>query len=197
MCAASVPWSRQLSERSGREVVPLLQASEFRRPALSGEPDEADDSVVFVGNADARRDRPMVHRTLEAGVPLAVYGGGWDDLPDGVWRGEYVDNHLLPVLYHRHGVVLADHWEDMAVEGFVANRVFDAVASGARVLSDPVLGLGEVFAPDLVAVASSPEEIATAYARLRGAAEDDRGLVPSVSFDDRARSLYDLVRSVR
>ena len=34
-------------------------------------------------------------------------------------------------LYRTHGVVIADHWGDMAREGFLANRLFDAVASGA------------------------------------------------------------------
>jgi spore maturation protein CgeB len=33
----------------------------------------------------------------------------------------------------------------MAAEGFVANRLFDAVACGARVISDEVDGLDELF----------------------------------------------------
>jgi spore maturation protein CgeB len=41
--------------------------------------------------------------------------------------------------------VLNDHFPDMADWGFVNNRVFDAVASGARVLSDHVEGLEPIF----------------------------------------------------
>lgn len=192
VCAASVPWSERLSARTGRDVVPLLQASEFEAPTGV---DASDPAVVFVGNVDARRDRPMVHRALEAGVPLAVYGAGWHGLPEGVWRGEYVDNALLPQLYRRHGIVLADHWPDMAAEGFVANRVFDAVASGARVVSDEVVGLRDLFDDSVVAVAGTPHELAAAYERL-GRAGDDLPEALSVSFDDRAQTLHGLVRSL-
>ncbi len=71
-------------------------------------------------------------QAVEAGIPLSVYGPGWDGLPEGVWQGDYVPNAPLPELYRRHGIVLADHWPDMAQRGFIANRVFDAVGVGCR-----------------------------------------------------------------
>jgi spore maturation protein CgeB len=46
-------------------------------------------------------------------------------------------------------VVLNDHWEDMRREGFISNRVFDALACGASVVSDRVSGI-EDLAPGLV-----------------------------------------------
>ena len=188
--AASEPWARAMAERSGREVLRLLPATEFVAPAC--EPGTAAE-VVFVGAANQERERPLVRRTLEAGVPLAVYGPGWESLPEGVWRADYVDNRELPGLYHRHGIVLADHWPDMARDGFVANRVFDAVACGARVISDEVAGLHEVFDPDDVAVARTPEEVRAAYERFRAAGGRPSGRRTSLSFRDRAEALLDLV----
>jgi hypothetical protein len=191
VCAASEVWSAELSARTGREVVPLLQATEFQPPApasISG-PNQA--AVVFVGNAGGDRERPLVWKAVEAGVPLAVYGRGWEDLPEGVWRGEYVDNNRLPELYHRHGIVLADHWPDMARNGFIANRVFDAVASGARVICDEVVGVHDVFDPRDVAVARTPEDIAVAVAEWSRSAPGKDVPRPALSFRDRARTLLD------
>jgi hypothetical protein len=194
--AASHPWSRALSSRAGREVVPLLQATEFELPVAGSRSTAADPGVVFVGAASQDRDRPLVRMAVEARVPLSVYGPGWQSLPEGVWRGEYVDNRELPALYHRHGIVLADHWPDMARHGFVANRVFDAVASGARVICDDVAGVHDVFDPRDVLVARAPEEVAAAFAQFSASAAHGDVPRPELSFDDRARTLLDGVRAL-
>jgi spore maturation protein CgeB len=57
--------------------------------------------------------------------------------------------------------VLNDHWPDMAAGGFVSNRVFDVLAAGGVVVTDPVVGLGDVIDVPTLAVASTPEELAT------------------------------------
>ena len=41
--------------------------------------------------------------------------------------------------------MLNDHWRDMRDEGFISNRIYDALACGAFVLSDEVPGIGEEF----------------------------------------------------
>lgn len=187
VCAASTTWSAAMSQRWGREVVPLLQATGFEEPDTGRE----EPGVVFVGNNGEGRERPLVWAAVEAGVPLTVHGRGWQDLPPGTWQGEYVDNARLPEIYHRHGVVLADHWADMAARGFVANRVFDAVASGAGVICDDVVGVHDVFDPREVAVATTPAEVAAAYERLRSGVPGARR--PDLTFVDRARELVDLV----
>lgn len=191
--AASHAWSAELSARTGQEVIPLLQATEFGPPPGAPTQLPTEPSVVFVGSAHSGRERPLVQKALDAGVRLAVYGPGWEGLPAGVWRGAYIDNHRLPELYHRHGIVLADHWPDMARNGFIANRVFDAVASGARVICDDVVGLHDVFDPRDVVVVRTSEEIARAVAELSGSERDVDVPRPALSFDDRARSLLALV----
>src|SRR4029450_6877770 len=98
------------------------------------------DPVLFVGNS-RRVLRPVVRDALAAGLPLAVYGDLWSGLgPEGVVRGRWGPNDQLAAAYRSAGVVLNDHHNDMRAEGFVSNRLFDAGASGARVITDPVPG---------------------------------------------------------
>src|SRR5690606_31059764 len=79
-------------------------------------------------------------------------------LPAEFLAATYLPNDRLGAAYGAAGVVLNDHWEDMRLEGFLSNRLFDAVASGARVISDEVSGLGDLFGRS-VQVARTPREL--------------------------------------
>lgn len=190
--AASTRWSRLMSERTGREVLPLLQATEFEpRPGAR----TAERRAVFVGNNQDDRERPLVLMAAEAGLPLAVFGRGWEGiLPEGSWLGEYLPNDRLPELYARCGVVLADHWPAMAEHGFIANRVFDAVACGARVLCDDVRGIEDVFDPSQVMVCRSVDDLRRGFERTATLGRQPR---TTLDFNDRARVLHDQVLRVR
>ncbi len=50
----------------------------------------------------------------------------------------------------------------MAKNGFIANRIFDAVASGARVISDYVPGSRKIFGKSLVEF-KSPKELSKLF----------------------------------
>mgnify|MGYP000589006019 CR=1 FL=1 len=96
---------------------------------------------------------------IAAGVPLGVYGVGWSEFIDAQYiRGEFLPNAEVPAAYAAAGMVLNDHWPEMAADGFLSNRLFDAVASGARVVSDEAAGLREVFG-DAVVTYSTPEQL--------------------------------------
>ncbi|MEN0129210.1 MAG: glycosyltransferase [Brevundimonas sp.] len=144
--AASIPWAAAMSARSGREVRPLLQATDPERfhPLA---PDVArDDDIVFVGQARRDEPRKIVMDALEAGLFVKIWGPRWLNHVDARYvQGSYLPNESLGVVYRHAGVVLNDHWSDMAAAGFVSNRVFDAVATGARVVSDHVEGIDELF----------------------------------------------------
>jgi hypothetical protein len=194
--AASEPWARTASSRFGRDVRPLLQCTDptrFRPHGLARGSD-----AVFVGTARGVL-RPSVVEPVRAGVPVRVYGPDWRGwIPASSIAGTGVPNSELSEVYESAGVVLNDHWPAMRERGFIANRPFDVVASGGRVISDDVEGLAEHFEgavltyrtvdellallrSDLDALFPHPAELTRIAARVR---ERD-------SFDARARVLLD------
>ncbi|RUQ98023.1 glycosyltransferase [Labedella endophytica] len=143
--AASAPWAKATTMRIGREVKPLLQATNSDR----FHPDVANGAekhgIVFVGRT-RRIFRPIVRDALAVGADVEIYGDGWEEFIDPSYvRAEHLDNSELPAMYAGARIVLNDHWDDMAALGFLSNRLFDAAATGALILSDHVGGLVETF----------------------------------------------------
>jgi hypothetical protein len=141
--AASAHWSR--ADDFGAPVAPLLQATAPERFRPEAAAPDTGARVLFVGSTRGEF-RPIVRDALAAGVEVDLYGVGWEKYvsPDQV-AGAGLPNADLPAAYAAAGVVLNDHWADMAAEGFVSNRLFDAAAAGTRVLSDRAVGVREVF----------------------------------------------------
>jgi Glycosyl transferase family 2/Glycosyl transferases group 1 len=201
--AASEPWAGDVSSRYGVPVEPLLQCVDPARfhPV---EPDPARrHPVLFVGNA--RGVRPSVAAARDAGLAVAVYGLRWEGLlPPGWWQGTYVPNAELPALYRAAGVVLNDHWDDMKAHGFLSNRLFDLVACAARIVTDDVVGLADVFGSSVLTY-DTPSSMADAVRMLadEGPAEaaEREGLSLRVrhdhSFDARAARLIEVAASLR
>jgi len=83
--------------------------------------------AVFVGNW--RPGRELDSR----GLPLAVWGEGWDGkLPEGAWRGPYYPHEGLNELYASAELLLNDHHEDMARWGFHNPRHYDIAAVAGK-----------------------------------------------------------------
>ncbi len=160
--AAGQPWAERRARDWALRIEPLLQATDPERFHPDAGIPGTGDAVLFVGNS-RRQLRPVVRDALEAGLPLAVYGDLWSGLvPDEVVHGRSIPNDQLAAAYRSAGVVLNDHHDAMRADGFVSNRLFDAVASGARVVTDPILdaaGLAELFGPG-VQVYETPEDLA-------------------------------------
>ncbi|WP_167238132.1 glycosyltransferase family protein [Massilia genomosp. 1] len=172
---ASNSFAAWLGERMGDQVSPLLQCTD---PALFyPEHDEELDvpEVIFVGNSRGQL-REVVQYALAGGVDLAVYGGLWEGiLPPQMVRQTYIPNARLRHYYSAAKVVLNDHWSDMRDQGFVSNRLFDAGACGATIVSDDMQACRALFG-DAVHYYNTPENLAAGVARLqRGKAKTDRG----------------------
>jgi GT2 family glycosyltransferase len=191
VAAASIAWADRVTREWGIPVEPLLQAT--------------DPDLFFVGNS-RRELRAVVRDALAAGLPIAVYGDQWGGLvPDEVVVARSIPNAELSAAYAAAGVVLNDHWDDMREEGFVSNRLFDAVASGARVVSDHVAGIEGLFGDsvqvyrdvdDLRRLATLPDPDAVFGDRdaRRRTAERVR---TEHSFAARAERLVELAREAR
>ena len=194
--AASESWSEQASKKFWREVHSLLQAtnpSKFN-PKVS-EPDTGEE-ILFLGNT-RNEFRQIIRDCIEAGISPSIYGKDWDQfVSKDLIKGSFVPNENVAGMYRAAGVVLNDHWPDMARHGFLSNRLFDAAASGARVVSDNVAGIEEVFG-ESVAVYRTTSELADlcskAYRNMWGSQDDISKRATQIgiehSFDQRTLSL--------
>lgn len=141
---ASEPFAAELTPIAPAPVVPLHQATDPER--FRPEPGGPAHDLLFVGNSRRTR-RTIVDDLTPTRHDLAVYGGDWtpDLLDPRHLRGEIVHNAELHRHYAAAKIVLNDHWPEMARLGFVSNRIFDALAAGAMVVTDPVEGLERLF----------------------------------------------------
>jgi tetratricopeptide (TPR) repeat protein len=140
----------------GFEAETLLGATAFSPPEQRLE-DAAD--IVFVGNAKGTQNRPIIRDLQSTSHEAAIWGEGWDSIvPDHWIQGDYFPNDRLDQLYASAKVVLNDHHPDMRLEGFVGNRIFDVLACGGLVVSDPIHPLPPTL-EDAVFTYESPSEL--------------------------------------
>lgn len=120
--------------------------------------EELSNKVVFVGNS-RNVPRPVVIDSIRAGLDVSVYGRGWERFIDQKYiKGTYIPNEELASVYGSAKVVLNDHWSDMREWGFISNRLFDATAAGAYVISDDIGDISDIFGA-AVQTYTSPEEL--------------------------------------
>lgn len=141
---ASETFAAKLATRVRVPVRVLNQATDPER--FYPEPNAPAHDVLFVGNSRNVR-RKVIDDLLPSPFDVAIYGLNWAAAgvePKHV-KGEYIPNDVLHRYYSAARIVLADHWDDMRREGFLSNRLYDALASGAFVVSDDVVGIQEEF----------------------------------------------------
>ncbi len=140
---ASGPFAERMAALAGIDVAPLHQATDPDR--FYPDPTGPHHGLLYVANH--RADRPVIEWLLPTEHDLAVYGRGWDEagLDPRHHRGVHIPNVGLHRYYGAADIVLNDTWADMRAAGFISNRIYDALASGAFVLSDPVTGIDREF----------------------------------------------------
>lgn len=206
VCTASRSYADKLAGQLTIPVYPLLQCTDteqFCPRELTGAVEEAAPAhdYLFVGNTRGT-DRPCIDWALKHNLPVDVIGKGWKKkYPDKAdhFIARSVDNDDLPDLYRNSRVTLNDHWPDMLEEGFINNRIFDALASGLPVISDSCRELEEIF-PDAVLYYESEESflaccdrIEKDYDGIRARVLDQRPMIcQDYSFEARARQLLEI-----
>jgi len=202
---ASLSYPRWLRDEWGISATPLLQATDPERFNPSRGMPDTGHQMLFVGGS-RQQFRPVVRYALEAGAPLAIYGSEWEPfVPTAMIRGQFLPNEDLGAAYRSASLVLNDHWESMRAEGFFSNRLFDGVASGARVVSDDVEGMADIFGKSVAVVHSSGDVArllgATDLDAVFGSDEERRGVAERVakehSFLARAESLLESALELR
>jgi hypothetical protein len=127
--------------------VPVAVLEQATDPAVFfPEPDAAlAHELVFVGNSRGVM-RQVVADLLPTERDFAIWGARWEPLIGSQHVvGAYLPNDRVRGAYSSAGIVLNDHWDDMREHGYASNRLYDAVACGALVISDRMAGLEERF----------------------------------------------------
>lgn len=158
---ASIKYADQLASQTKTPVVALLQCTdlEFFHSPEAGETNKPVHEVLFVGNS-----RKVMRKALAELLPcqydVAVYGSHWEGLIDSSYvRASHIPNSKLTTYYSHARVLLNDHWEDMRSKGFISNRIFDALASGAFLVTDDVAGLADQFPPKALNTYTDGDEL--------------------------------------
>lgn len=132
VACASLPYAEKLKNKGiNCEFIPQFTDPEKFFPSVS---DEFRTKLLFVGNSRGVF-RNGVKFALEKDLPITVYGTGWDSFGVKTVK-DGITNTDLNKYYSSADIVLCDHWADMLQNGFIANRIFDAAASGAFIISD-------------------------------------------------------------
>jgi hypothetical protein len=182
---ASAQYADKIRQRTTKPVAVFHQASDTRlfRP-VGDDLRQAATGIAVV--ASARWPcRPGPRWLMELGLEFSLYGANWAGFPERRYvTAEYVPNDELADLYATAQVIVADQWDHMADEGFVANRIFDIAASGGFVVSTDGPGIRNLFG-DLVPTYGSRTQLGRVLRRYLSDPEE------------RARLSYEAMTVVR
>lgn len=200
---ASDAHARRLAGELGDRVSPLLQCTDPERFHPGADDPSFCEDVLFVANSRGQY-RQVIADALAAGLEPAIYGNGWRGLvPDGLVRAQNIPNARLAHEYRAAGVVLNDHWDTMRDYGMISNRVFDVLACGGRLISDPVEGMETLFG-DFVRTYRDADELAGIARDLQGEGPDRRAerdafarrIMAEHGFPARAATLDETIRAL-
>jgi spore maturation protein CgeB/GT2 family glycosyltransferase len=200
--SASRKYARAIEEFVSKNVQYLPQCTDEKRFHPPTDPNPRH-GAVFVANSRKVR-RPVGEAAYRFDLDISIYGEGWKGLvPERFVKGGVIPNSRVGDLYRSAAVVLNDHWEDMRKWGFVSNRLFDAVACEAAVITDSIEGLQELFG-DVVSVFDSIDEMPMLLDRaliqndedLRRRKEAAARVLAEHTFAARARVLDKALRGV-
>lgn len=202
--SAGPVWAARAREAWGIDVHTLLQATDATRFHPEAARGARRQGTLFVGRTRGIA-RPIVTDTIAAGGTPEIYGDdGWEQFIDPRFvKGSGMANEDVPAAYASADIVLNDHWKDMAEFGFLSNRLFDAAATGTRIISDPVPGIRETFG-DQVQTYTDVDDLRSLLDARSGAWPTDTELVALAerviaqhSFDRRAGTLIDDALAIR
>lgn len=142
---ASAKWTDHLLSEGVTTVSTLFQCTD---PEVFKPVEESSliaTELLFVGNS-----RGVMRKIIKDLTPikydLSVYGSRWEGNIDSQYiKGEHINNRDLRKYYGGAKVLLNDHWDDMREKGFISNRLFDALACEAVIVSDEIEGMHELF----------------------------------------------------
>ncbi|CAM9321794.1 unnamed protein product, partial [Phaeothamnion confervicola] len=184
-----------LNDNGASQPLPSLPPPQTQQPQQSQNQQRQQSRVVYVGAAGALAHKRMLGWFLRAAAPfgLDVYGSGWGDVPEFSphWRGVLPPDKLAET-YGISLAVLAVTMDDQRARGMVNNRVFEALATGAPLITDTFPALEEALG-DAAFYVRSPADVRRHLAALRAEEqkEDEESRRASVAARAARRALIE------
>lgn len=162
---------------------------------------EMNNAFIFVGNWRGG-NRSLVGRAMHAQLPLKIWGRVWTRPAHQTFIvNDYIPNETLGELYRTSYCTLNDTWADMVDFDYVNNRVFDALACGLPLLTEPnpgmdhlALGSVKIIHPD-DDFDDAIDRFVVNYDRYQEAAfEDSSMILEHHTFDARAQHFIEILK---
>lgn len=186
---ASDGFAARMAQVSRTDVGSLHMATDPARfwPDPTGPTHE----ILFIAGSEERRRVPVDHSPSTD--DLAVNGRGWtQDLVDPAFvMADAIPHEDLRRYYSSADIVVTDHSDEMRAEGFISNRVYDALACDAFVISDRVDGIDAEFDGSVITYAS-PDELASLVERYLADPSERRRLAERGGRIVRERHTFDV-----
>ena len=199
---SSEKYSSKLSDKLDTVVRPLLQCTDPDVFHTSYNKDVSQD-VLFVGITRGVY-REIVKDALETDFDVSIYGSGWEEFIDEKYiKGEFIPNDKLHEYYSSCKILLNDHWEDMRDLDFPSNRLFDALACGAFVISDEIPSAESLFEGNIVTYENSEDlnnkisyYLAHEDERIQKAKKGQEIVLNNHTFDNRVDSILNCLKEL-
>lgn len=153
-------WTQQVKDMLNVQVETMFQCTDpevFRTPEMD-RIEQYKKELLFVGNS-RKVYRKIIKDLLPTNRDLNIYGTNWEKFVDSKYiKGQHISNTELYNYYGSCDILLNDHWDEMREKGFISNRIFDALATEAFIISDKVWGIEEEFGDSIVTY-DTPEEL--------------------------------------
>ena len=154
---ASLEYTKVMDEKLDTNVKPLLQCTDpdVFYPKYD---EKCKEDILFVGKT-RNVYREIIKDISSTNHDFSVYGEGWGEYIDKKFiKGEFIPNDILNQYYSSCKILLNDHWDYMRDLDFPSNRLFDALACGAFVISDNINSAKYLFEDNIVTY-ENPEDL--------------------------------------
>jgi glycosyltransferase involved in cell wall biosynthesis len=198
----SKPFAEKLRPKVEVPVIPFFQQTDPRLFYPGEEKPKYD--VIFIGNNThrGRKIRKIIEDLRQTHHRCLIWGGMWRGIvPDDWIVSDYISKEDSAKVYRQARIILGDHHDDMREEGFICERNYDALASGALLISDAVLGMEEVID---IPVYRTPADLERLLDHYLNNEEERQALVARLrqqvleefTFEKRAEQLLELLKEL-
>ena len=147
---ASEKYAREIKKDLNTTVESLLQCCDPDIFYPKENDNLKNNEILFIGSTRSVF-RDVVKNISKTNHNYAIYGLGWEDFIDEKYiKDDFIPNEMLNQYYSSCKILLNDHWDDMKEWGFVSNRIFDALACGAFIISDKMQEVDNLFEGNVI-----------------------------------------------